>query len=435
MGDLKAARAAIAAGRYDAALKALAGAPPSPRRDVALGAAHVGRWEPARAFPYLHAALAAAPDDPEALYWLGGAHLAANEAFAAVAAYERAFAAAPEWPGLRDALVAAYRRDARYADAVRLAEAAEAAGVASVQTFYEKAVSLERLGEAEAALAAYDAALARDPDRAAAWFGSHGPALQLRGVDTALERLRRATACAGANGKYWSYVWVYEALRGRGAAAQAVYDARLADHPKRRHLADGVAALRPHLAPDFRLFGVSAHLLRHALGLATAPGLVLEFGVRRGTSLRHVAAAAGQTVHGFDSFEGLPESWIATPRGALTAGATPPEAPVNAVLHPGWFDDTLPTFLAKHGGPVRFVNIDSDLYSSAKTVLTALAPRIQPGTILVFDEFVGNRTWRDDEYKAFQEFVRDFGVVYDYAALAPATKQVAARIAEIDGRR
>jgi hypothetical protein len=37
-------------------------------------------------------------------------------------------------------------------------------------------------------------------------------------------------------------------------------------------------------------------------------GLVLEFGVYYGKSLRHIASSfPGQTVHGFDSFNGLPE--------------------------------------------------------------------------------------------------------------------------------
>ena len=157
-------------------------------------------------------------------------------------------------------------------------------------------------------------------------------------------------------------------------------------------------------------------------------GLVLEFGVRRGTSITHIAEAAGQPVHGFNSFEGLPEGWGSQPQGSFTTELELPPVPGNAVLHAGWFEDTLPVFLAEQPDPVRFVNIDCDIYSSARTVLTALAGRLQPGSIVVFDEYIGNQTWREHEYKAFQEFVAETGTCYEYFAACPFTRQVAVRI-------
>src|SRR5690606_2685135 len=48
--------------------------------------------------------------------------------------------------------------------------------------------------------------------------------------------------------------------------------------------------------------------LAFALSQARPDGLVLELGVRRGTSLRFLATLAPE-VHGFDSFEGLPLPW------------------------------------------------------------------------------------------------------------------------------
>jgi hypothetical protein len=39
-------------------------------------------------------------------------------------------------------------------------------------------------------------------------------------------------------------------------------------------------------------------------------GLILEFGVRHGTSIRQLASLTPQNpIYGFDSFEGLPEDW------------------------------------------------------------------------------------------------------------------------------
>lgn len=416
------ARTMLAEGRFDAALKRLADAPGA---DVLLGAAYAGRRDPARAFAHLRRALAQAPADPEALFHLGRAHLAASDAHRAVGVLETVASLAPGLPGLTDTLAGAYRRDARYADVLRVAE-----GVAdpTIDLLYETGLAHNALGRAEGALAAFDALLARDPEHAAAWLGSHAAALHLNGPADALRRLERAVAQTGANGKYWALLAVYRRLLGDGVGAQAILAERIATHPRRRPLWDGVEAVMPALAPDVRLFALSGLLLDHALDRATQPGLVLEFGVRRGTSIDRIAARAGQAVHGFDSFEGLPEAWGAEPAGVLSTGRQLPAVRPNVVLHAGWFEDTLPAFLAAHAGPVRFVNVDSDIYSSARTVLTALAERIRPGTVLVFDEFIGNRTWRDDEYKAFQEYVQAYGVRYEVIALSPFTKQVAVRI-------
>ena len=345
----------------------------------------------------------------------GAAALKRNDSFAAVAAFE---AVAPGFPGLAEALASAYRRDARYADALAVTE-----GQAGRQCRYERGLSLIALGRGAEALSVFDAILAEDPEHAASWFASHAPALELCGLDEARARLVRATACLGANGKYWSFLAAYALLAGE-PGGEALVEAQIAPHPARRALVDGVRALLPH-AQGARLFGLSASLLRFAMEQAKGEGLVLEFGVRRGTSITVLAGVAGQKVHGFDSFEGLPQSWGNEPAGVLTTGAALPPVPANVALHAGWFEDTLDPFLAAHPGPVRLVNVDSDIYASAAFVLGRLADRIVPGSVLVFDEFIGNRTWAEDEYKAFAEFAAATKIAWRVVAVSPFTKQVA----------
>ena len=408
------AAALVAAGRFDAALRLLEPLPEHlSGRHGLLGAAHLGRKHAASALEHLTQALAESQDDGGVAMLLGRAHLLANDPGAAIRVFEGLCRTEPERPGLAEALAGAYRRDARYADSIALVEATP---VPTDQMLYEKAMSLNSLGEGPRALATWDALLARAPDLAAAWYGSHAPALDLSGQTEAERRLERACACPKANGKYQAMGAAYDLLTGRPPRS---FNRRHA------HVVESAAALLPDLDPDVRLFGMAASLLRWALGQARLAGLTLEFGVRRGASLAVVAAQAGQEVHGFDSFEGLPEDWGATQRGVLTTGLALPEVADNARLHPGWFEDTLPAFLACHCGPVRFANIDSDIYSSARTVLTHLAPRIVAGTVLVFDEFIGNRSWRDDEYKAFREFAQTFAVRSRVIAVNPACKQVA----------
>ncbi len=430
---LTTARGLLAARHYKHALRLLASSGLSgAEHDRLTGVAELGRRDHAAALRHLRRALAQAPDELEALFHLGHAALAAGDRLHAVRLFERVAAASPGFPGILEALAGAYRRDALYHEALRVTDEALAAGNRGADILYERALSLAHLGDAAGALATHDERLADDPEHAAAWFGSHAAALDLHGIDDALRRLRRAADCPGAAGKYWGFLCAYLRLLGRDAEADALFDAKVAGHPKRLPLVEGVAVLRPHMAASARLFGVGANLLRHALDLATGTGLVLEFGVRRGTSINQIAEAVpDDTVHGFDSFEGLPEAWVNEPQGVLSTGKQLPPVRPNVVLHAGWFEDTLQHFLAAHGGPVRFVNVDSDIYSSAKTVLTALAPRFRAGTVLVFDEFIGNRTWRDDEYKAFHEYAQEHRASFEVVAVNLFTKQVAIRLTGI----
>ncbi|KIL98425.1 hypothetical protein CCC_03708 [Paramagnetospirillum magnetotacticum MS-1] len=407
------AAALVAAGRFDAALKLLAPFPEgTPGLDAQLGAARLGRKEAKAALLHLARAVEAAPKDPALGLLLAKAHLLGNDPGAAITL---ALGLAPS-PERDEVLAGAYRRDALFRDCVRLVEAAQEP---SDQMLYERAMSLNGLGEAATALKAWDDLIARAPDRAAAWYGSHGPALDLLGWNEADRRLKRAAACPKANGRYEAMAAAYDVLAGRKARLFG---------PKHVHVVESAAALVPHLAEGWRLFGMTASLLAWALNEAKEPGLVLEFGVRRGASLAVLAAHADQEVHGFDSFEGLPEVWGATHAGVLTTGGILPEVGENARLHPGWFEDTLEPFLEANPGPLRFANIDSDIYSSARTVLFGLAGRIRAGTVLVFDEFIGNRTWQDDEYRAFAEFTAAHGVGFQVIAVTPACKQVAIRI-------
>ena len=54
---------------------------------------------------------------------------------------------------------------------------------------------------------------------------------------------------------------------------------------------------------------------------------------------------------------------------------------------------------------VSFLNIDSDLYSSANTVLTLLTPYFKDHCVIYFDEFCNYPGGENGEYKAFSEFL------------------------------
>ncbi len=132
----------------------------------------------------------------------------------------------------------------------------------------------------------------------------------------------------------------------------------------------------------------------------------LEFGVHRGESMRiwsELLRHPEAQLHGFDSFEGLPEDWnLDDGRGTFsTGGAAPVLADSRVKFIKGWFEATLQGY--EPPAHERLVlHLDADLYSSTKTVLDALARYIVPGSFVLFDEFSD----RLHELRAFDEFLR-----------------------------
>lgn len=169
--------------------------------------------------------------------------------------------------------------------------------------------------------------------------------------------------------------------------------------------------------------------LAHALDLAPTGGMALEFGVYTGGTLRAIAECrADGRVFGFDSFAGLPELWRSGfDTGAFDDVASLPEVP-GAELVVGLFADTLPGFLDAHPGPVDFLHVDADLYSSAVTVLDAVGSRLRPGSIVLFDEFLNFPDWEQHEARAWWEFVDKHDVGFDYVCYTLNNEQVAVRI-------
>ena len=175
-------------------------------------------------------------------------------------------------------------------------------------------------------------------------------------------------------------------------------------------------------------------------------GLWLEFGVYRGRSISFISSKTENIVYGFDSFEGLHEFWDhSNPKGVYSLQGLIPDGAIdgsndenpgmydsrptiktkpwnsNIRLVKGFFEDTLPNFLNENTGNVAFMNIDSDLYTSAKTVLNLLKDRIVKGTIISFDEICDYPDYRNHEIKAFAEFLIETGHNYDVIAYQPST--------------
>lgn len=185
--------------------------------------------------------------------------------------------------------------------------------------------------------------------------------------------------------------------------------------------------------PEAMIFEDFGAYLRYVSAQSPAEGLMLEFGVAGGNSIRQIAANTQKTVHGFDSFEGLPENWAGhlERRGAFSRKRRLPKVPPNVRLHVGWFDATLPGFLAENAGPISLLHIDCDLYGGTKIILDTAGDRLAAGSIVLFDEYFNYPSWRQHEHKAWQEFVSSKTIQYTYIAFTAVGGSVAVRIDSI----
>jgi len=382
-----------------------------------------------------------APDDASLHARLGNALRSLGRFDAAIASYQRSLALAPGHAPAHYNLGNAWRSIGRLDEAVASYQRALAIRADHRQAQLNLGNALQELGRFDAAEACYREAARIDPAWHAPHFNQHALRLNHGDVAGAIHCVQAALARDADNLAYHFFLGQLLDYSGQAAAAAghwqrieqagaagAAAAAPAAERTARarldawRYLQSATGSALPTLA------GTAWQIFRLGLAAANEHGLVLEFGVRFGRSIRQIASLVDGPVHGFDSFEGLPEAWHHEPQGSYSTRGVLPQVPPQVSLHAGWFEHTLPNFLQQQPGPARFINIDCDLYSSTRTVLDLLAERIVPGTVIVFDEYIGNAHWRDDEFKAFQEAVARHGWAYDYLAFSFATKQVVVRL-------
>jgi predicted O-methyltransferase YrrM len=168
------------------------------------------------------------------------------------------------------------------------------------------------------------------------------------------------------------------------------------------------------------VFEGATDLWDFAISKITVAGLIAEFGVWNGYSINYLAKQRSDTIYGFDSFEGLKEDWKGHSyrKGKFDRHGVLPSVRPNVVLVKGWFDETLPDFLAKNEGPFSYIHFDADTYESTAAVLKLIRNRIIKGTVIVFDDYFGYPGWMHGEHKAWQEFISSTQAAYEYIAFA-----------------
>ncbi len=182
-----------------------------------------------------------------------------------------------------------------------------------------------------------------------------------------------------------------------------------------------------------RMSKVLAHyeLFRSVAGL---PGAIVECGVFKGTSLARFAMfrelfghADGKRIIGFDAFGAFPETAFADDiahREEFVSSAGESGLSVeqmervlahkgvgaNVELVAGDINVTVPAYAAANPElRISLLNLDTDIYEPAVTILEHLYPRIVRGGVLILDDYT---TW-PGETAAVDEYFADRGVTIE----------------------
>ena len=147
--------------------------------------------------------------------------------------------------------------------------------------------------------------------------------------------------------------------------------------------------------------------------------LYLEFGVYKGASMRFWSNALTNEeskLHGFDSFEGLPEDFDDVGgryrKGTFDVGGNTPDIADSRVsFYKGWFEETLPDYSPPEHD-ILVITLDADLYSATIYVLNRLRKHIQPETYIYFDDM----SRPEHEPRAFREFMAESGLKFELVA-------------------
>lgn len=217
---------------------------------------------------------------------------------------------------------------------------------------------------------------------------------------------------------------VLEYFKGDRKALDVLLNSSLQDHPAVRSL-QWVAELPSLPALHFNRWSLFDAVVKQAV--PDRP--FYEFGVFTGQAFKYLMNTFAEGF-GFDTFAGLPEDWHDEKAGSYSSGGSVPDIAGGEFIV-GEFENTLPEFFVESRPVASVINFDADLYSSTICALNNAKPVIDNRTILIFDEFIVNEHWEQDEFKALHEFCNANDATFDVLAVSFFTKQVALRLVGI----
>ena len=283
-------------------------------------------------------------------------------------------------------------------------------------------ITLQELGRLDDAKASYQQAIALKPDYANAFWNLYGIQKTIKSAEYWIDK------CLEADETYIKARLTKAALRfyqGDKTDFNNLMQSELKQHPYMRSFS-WVFSL-PNLPElHFNKFYFFDAIIKKSI--ISKP--FYEFGVWRASSFKYLIKVFKKG-YGFDTFTGLPEDWnvgnsIEKAGSYSTDGNVPKIKGGEFIV--GKFEDTLPIFFSESRPIASVINFDADLYSSTICALNFSKQVIDKDTILIFDEFIINESWEQDEFKALNEFCSINHLKYEVIALSFITKQVAVKL-------
>ena len=286
------------------------------------------------------------------------------------------------------------------------------------ETYNNLGIIYEELGETQNAKNSYNKAIKINPNDKNALWNSH---ILASDIEETLSILYKLYKIDKQNIKVEIMISGLEAFKGNLNLYNEVLKSENSNHPYTRSI-KWIFSL-PNLP---KIFFNRWSFFDSIITLTDNSRPFYEYGVWNGVSFKYLIKSFKKGF-GFDTFTGIPETWHNEPKGNYTNFGLVPDIKGGEFIV-GKFEDTLPKFFLKQRQPASLINFDADLYSSTICALNNSKEIIDKKTILIFDEFIMNDNWEQDEYKALNEFSNNLGVSYEVIAVCLSTKQVALKL-------
>lgn len=420
-----------------------------------LAASHVGLGQFEAAIEGYAQALRVQPNDAKTHFNLGIAFAEIGDLVAAIDSYQQALKIAPDYAPAYNNMGNTLKDDGDLVRAIESYKQALKIDPNYAEVYINLGNALKDKGELDQAISTYKQALHIVPDYAEA-YNNMGSALKDKGelaqarssyaealkvrpdyIDAAWNMV--GTVENTDDAEHWlkqclivdqDYVsakillCVLNYFRGDRYSFDEVMKSSLRDHPTLRSM-KWVSELPILPKLHFNRWAFFDNVIE----LSEKDRPFYEFGVFTGEAFKHLIITYKKGF-GFDTFEGLPEDWREEKAGSYSSGGNIPKIAGGEFIV-GKFEESLPAFFSEPRPIASLINFDADLYSSTICALNNAKPVIDSHTILIFDEFLVNEDWEQDEYKALNEFCDANNYTFEVLAISFFTKQAAIKLVGI----
>ena len=348
----------------------------------------------------------------------GAAQKGLGQLHASIKSYKKALSIDPNNADAYNNMGLTFRAQGRLGTAIKAYKRALSINENHAEAYCSIGLTRVDQGRIDEAIDAYKKALAIKPDFADALWNLSGTASTLRKSKQWLQ------LCLEVDPNHFNAKHTLSALQyyeGNASNFNNLIQSPLKNHPLVRSFA-WVFGL-PKLPP---LFFHRWALFDRMIEQSKKDRPFYEFGVWRGVAFRYLIKTF-KTGYGFDTFQGIPEDWHGEKSGSYSSEGKIPQIEGGEFVV-GEFEETLPHFFSKPRPKASIINFDADLYSSTICALNCSQSIIDQHTILIFDEFITNKNWEEDEFKALNDFCTANAYSYEVLAISFFSKQVAVRL-------